>query len=138
MTVVVERPQTEAELVAIVRRAAALGRPVRVGRVHREPRWDGDHILVDLVSYRGLVRADREAGEATVEAGISLWRLAERLAGWGLAMENGGRDPAQSLGAAISLGAHRSGEVVAVNSNPYSRKSYRRLGTPKRGCVLCM
>jgi L-gulonolactone oxidase len=132
--VVVERPQTEAELVVIVRRAAALRRPVRVGRVRRDPRWDGDQILVDLVDYRGLVRVDREAGQATVEAGISLARLAERLGAWGLAMENGGRDPEQSLGAAISLGAH--GSSAALGALP-TQVIAMRLIAPDGSVVEC-
>ncbi len=99
-----ERPPTEAELVAVVKQAAAGGRRVRVGH-SAEP----DVVAIDLANYDRLVRVDREAGSATVEAGISLRALSIALGSWGLSLESGGGHPAQSLGAAISIGAHGTG-----------------------------
>ncbi len=104
-----ERPPTEAELVAIVRGAATAGRPLRVGRPSKSRHHRGDEILIDLSSYQRLVRVDREAGTATVEAGISVGRLGVLLGAWGLSLENGCRRPSQALGAAVSLGAHGTG-----------------------------
>lgn len=99
---------------AIVRQAAELGRAVRlVPPIRRKPRWagrwDSPEIQIDLGHYRRLVRVDREQGRATVQAGVSMASLGVALGSWGLSMENGSRDRGQSLGAAISLGAHGSG-----------------------------
>ncbi|MGH9124911.1 MAG: D-arabinono-1,4-lactone oxidase [Acidimicrobiales bacterium] len=105
---VVETPATEVELVAIIRQAAALHRPVRVGHPTRTRHRRGREILIDLSGYRRAVRIDREAGWATFEAGTPLWLVDHTLGCWGLSRENGSRDPTQSLGAAVSLGAHGS------------------------------
>jgi FAD/FMN-containing dehydrogenase len=106
---VVEQPPTEAELVAIVARAGAAGRPVRVGRASRSRHRRGDEVLIDLSRYQRALRIDREQGWATFEAGVSLRQVGVVLGSWGLSMENGGRRPEQALGAAVSLGAHGTG-----------------------------
>ncbi|MDQ6615715.1 MAG: FAD-binding protein, partial [Actinomycetota bacterium] len=135
MTVVVERPGTEAELIAIVKRAAAAGRPVRVaGRAGRAPRWDGNDILIDLAGYNRVLRVDRAGGQATTEAGITLRRLAVALGSWGLSLENGGRRPGQALGAAISLGAHGTGAAYGAVA---TQVTALRLITPAGTVISC-
>lgn len=89
---------------AVVAQAARAGRRVRVGR-----RPQGNWVTIDLSGYRRVLRIDRDNGSATVEAGISLRSLGITLGSWGLSLENGSRDAAQSLGAAVSLGAHGCG-----------------------------
>jgi FAD/FMN-containing dehydrogenase len=105
----VERPPTEAELVAVLKQAAAAGRRVRVGPPSRSHHHRGSEIFVDLSQYYRLRRVDREARCATAEAGISVAGLWAALGSWGLSMENGSRRPAQALGAAVSTGAHGTG-----------------------------
>ncbi len=92
-----------------MKRAAAARRPLRVGRPTRSRHQRGDEILVDLSAYPRLVHVDRAGGQATVEAGITMRHLGVALGSWGLSLENGWRRPDQSLGAAVSLGAHGFG-----------------------------
>jgi FAD/FMN-containing dehydrogenase len=99
-------------LVAVVTRAAAAGRPVRVGLPSRSRHHRGDEIFIDLSRYHRLQRVDRQAGWATVEAGIPLASLWMALGSWGLSLENGSRRPAQALGAAVSTGAHGTGAAL--------------------------
>lgn len=131
---VVETPATEAELVAIVAQASAAARPVRVGRPSRTRHRRGPEILIDLAHYQRPLRLDHEAGEATFEAGITLRRLAWVLSAWGFTMRNSGRDPAQSLGAAISVGAHGSAADLGVLATEVTGM---RLVTPSGEVVDC-
>lgn len=135
MPIVIEQPRTEAELVAIVRRAAVDGRRVRaVGRARRSRVLRGDEIQVDLAAYRRVQRVDRERATATVEAGITLRELGIALGSWGLSMENGGRQPGQTLGAAVSLGAHGSG---ATHGGLATQVTGLRLVTPSGTVIDC-
>ncbi|MCU1497196.1 MAG: oxidoreductase, partial [Acidimicrobiales bacterium] len=106
-----ERPTTEAELVEIVRRAAAAGRTVKaVGSGHSYSAiacTDGH--LVDLSGYDRVLAADSATGVVTVEAGIPLWKLNEELAARGLALEVLGDINYQSIAGAISTGTHGRG-----------------------------
>ncbi|HEX3426469.1 MAG TPA: D-arabinono-1,4-lactone oxidase [Acidimicrobiales bacterium] len=131
---VVETPATEAELVAIVTQAAAARRPVRVGRPSRSRHRRGPEILIDLSRYQRPLHLDGDAGEATFEAGITLRRLAWVLSSWGLTTRNGGRDPAQALGAAVSVGAHGS---AARLGSLATEVTGMRLVTPGGEVVVC-
>jgi FAD/FMN-containing dehydrogenase len=135
VTVVIERALTEAELVAIVKRAAVAGRPVRaVGRARRSRLLRGEEILVDLSGYRRVRRVARDRATATVEAGISLHELGVTLGAWGLSMENGGRRPGQTLGAAVSLGAHGSS---AAHGGLATQVTALRLVSPSGVVIDC-
>lgn len=130
----VERPVTEAELVEVVKAAAAARLSVRMGRPSHARLVKSNQILLDLADYRRFLRVDREAGEATVEAGITVRRLGEVLGSWGLSLENGGRDPAQTLGAALSVGAHGSGARFGILA---TQVTGMRLITPDGAVVSC-
>ncbi len=131
---VVERPATEVELAAIVRQAAGAGRPVRVGRPSRSRHYRGEEVLIDLGHYQRLLRVDREGGQATVQAGVTLGTLGRALGSWGLSMENGTRDPAQSLGGAVSLGAHGTG---AAYGGVATQVTGMRLVAPDGNVISC-
>jgi FAD/FMN-containing dehydrogenase len=135
LTAVIERPPTEAELVAIVTRAAELRRPIRIlGRPARKAPRNGEQVLVDLAAYGRALLIDPERGEATFQAGISLRHLGVTLGSWGLTMENGGRAPDQTLGAAVSLGAHGTG---ASQGGVATQVNALRLITPEGAIVDC-
>jgi L-gulono-1,4-lactone dehydrogenase len=108
----IERPTSTAEVVAAVRRAATAGRHVRAaGSGHS---FTGT-ALTDgtLVLLRGMDRvldADPATGLVRVQAGITLHELSERLAGFGLALENLGDIDAQTLAGALATGTHGTGE----------------------------
>lgn len=128
MPPVVERPEAEAELVAVVRQAAAAGRPVTVGRPV------GEQVGIDLARYGRLLRVDRDRGRATAEAGIPLSRLTRALGAWGLCMENGAGAATQRLGGAVSWAAHGTG---AAFGGLVSQISALRLVTPHGDVVSC-
>ena len=106
-----ERPTTEEELVAIIRRAAVTGRTVKaVGSGHSYSAiacTDGH--LLDLSDYSRVLHVDRSTGLVTAQAGIPLWRLSEELAAHGLALEVLGDINYQSIAGAISTGTHGPG-----------------------------
>jgi FAD/FMN-containing dehydrogenase len=116
-------------LVAIVRQAAAGHRSVRVGR-----RAVPGAVTIDLAHYDRLLRVDREAGSATVEAGISLRALSLALGSWGLSLENGGGHPAQLFGAAVSIGAHGTGVGYGGLA---TQVTAMRLVTPDGSVIAC-
>lgn len=130
----IERPATEVELVAIVGRAAAGGRAVAVGHAAAKASPAGGALLIDLSGYDRLLRVDRDNGEATVEAGISLRAFGIALGSWGLSLENGGGDPGRSLGAAVSVGAHGTG---AAYGGVATQVSALRLVAPDGSVVCC-
>jgi sugar-1,4-lactone oxidase-like protein len=105
-------PRSEADLVAIVRRAGAEGMKVRaVGAGHSGSEVavsDGGH-LVRLDRYDRVVSVDAEAMRVTVQAGVRLGDLNDHLAGHGLALTNLGSIADQTLAGAISTGTHGTG-----------------------------
>lgn len=106
---VVERPTTEAELAAIVTRAAEQGQRVKaIGSGHS---FTGiavaDHVLVDLSRYDRVL--GRVGSDVTVQAGICLADLAVELDRFGLALPNLGDIAVQSIAGAISTGTHGTG-----------------------------
>jgi L-gulonolactone oxidase len=106
-----DRPRTEAELIAVVERAATAGRTVRVvGAGHSfTPLVCTDGHLVDLRDYGRVLTVDADSGRVTVEAGISLSALNGELAQFGLALENLGDIAYQSVAGAISTATHGTG-----------------------------
>jgi len=107
----IERPATEAALVAAVGRAVAAGRRVKaVGAGHSFTSialTDGH--LVDLSSYGRVLAVDEERGQVTVEAGITLRALNRVLARHGLALENLGDIAYQSVAGAAATATHGTG-----------------------------
>jgi L-gulono-1,4-lactone dehydrogenase len=105
------RPRAEHELAAVVERAAAAGRHVKVvGAGHSfTPLVCTDGDLVDLADYSAVLAVDPVARTATVQAGIPLSRLSTELAAHGLALENLGDIAYQSIAGATSTATHGTG-----------------------------
>ncbi|HSS11271.1 MAG TPA: D-arabinono-1,4-lactone oxidase, partial [Acidimicrobiales bacterium] len=109
--IAIERPGTDAELVAIVKEAAAGGHRVKVvGAGHSFTDIAcTDGVQVSLDNYGRLLHVDRERGRVTAQAGIRLSVLNEALAARGLALENLGDIAYQSIAGAISTSTHGTG-----------------------------
>ena len=107
----VERPRTEAELVAVVERAAASGRRVKaVGAGHSFTDIAcTDGYLVDLRVYGRLLPVDPDSCRATVQAGIRLTELNRLLAERGAALPNLGDIAYQSIAGATATATHGTG-----------------------------
>ena len=105
------RPRREAELVALVERAATDHRQVKVvGAGHSfTPLVCTDGDLVDLGDYGEVLDIDPVARTVTVQAGIELARLSRELADHGLALENLGDIAYQSIAGATSTATHGTG-----------------------------
>jgi L-gulonolactone oxidase len=107
----IEHPGSREDVVAVVRRAAAAGRPVRVaGAGHSFTELvptDGTLVLLDRMDR--LLDVDRDSGLVRVEAGITIHELSARLAGHGLALENLGDIDVQSLAGAMATATHGTG-----------------------------
>ena len=107
----IERPLSEAQLQTVVKDAAAAGRRVRaVGSGHSFTSIAcTDDVLISLESLNMVRSIDRFKRLATVQAGIELRHLNNRLAKAGLAMTNLGDIAYQSLAGAVSTGTHGTG-----------------------------
>jgi FAD-linked oxidoreductase len=107
----VERPGSEEEVIAALARAARAGERIKVA--------GSGHSFTDIACTGGrLLRLDRmdrvldvdpARALVTVEAGITIARLAEELARVGLAFANLGDIGAQSLAGAIATATHGTG-----------------------------
>jgi L-gulono-1,4-lactone dehydrogenase len=109
------RPKQEAELVELVRTAAATGSRVKaIGAGHSFTAIaKADDVLVDLRSYQRVLRVDSATNQVTVQAGIALSQLNAELDRVGLAMANMGDIAYQSIAGAISTGTHGTGRGIA-------------------------
>jgi L-gulono-1,4-lactone dehydrogenase len=109
--IAIERPGTDAELVAIVKEAAAGGHRVKVvGAGHSFTDIAcTDGVQVSLDNYGRLLHVDRARARVTAQAGIRLSVLNEALAARGLALENLGDIAYQSIAGAISTSTHGTG-----------------------------
>jgi L-gulonolactone oxidase len=110
----VETPSSELEVAEAVRRAGAAGQTVKaVGSGHS---FTGaactEGRLVRLDRLDRIVAIDAEAGTATVEAGIPLWRLNDELAQRGLALRNLGDIDRQTISGAIATATHGTGATL--------------------------
>ncbi len=102
-----EHPSTLAELVAIVKQAAATGRRLKVvGSLGEAAMSATDGVLIVLDNYRRLLRVDRARRRVTVEAGCRVGRLSRVLGGWGLALDDPAPIARRSVGGAVSTGSH--------------------------------
>jgi FAD-linked oxidoreductase len=107
----IEVPESEQDVVAAVRRAAAAGRVLRVaGSGHSFTDIAcTDGTLVSLRRMGRLLDADPATGLVRVQAGITLHALGEELARRGLALENQGDIDAQTLAGALATATHGTG-----------------------------
>lgn len=107
----VERPRSEADVVALVRAASADGQRVKVvGAGHSFTAIARtDEVLVTLDDMGAVVGIDRDNGRVTVEAGARLFNLNPQLHAVGLAMPNLGDIAYQSVAGAISTSTHGTG-----------------------------
>jgi FAD/FMN-containing dehydrogenase len=105
------QPQTEAEISAAVKDAAADGLPVRaLGSGHSFTSAAATAgVAIDLSRWTGITAADTQTGLVTVRAGTTLRTLNAELGGLGLAMANLGDIDAQTLAGALSTGTHGTG-----------------------------
>jgi FAD/FMN-containing dehydrogenase len=104
-------PTTEAEVAALVSRAARNGQTVRVAGTGHSfvPLCATDGVLLSLDGLQGVVAADPAAGLATVWAGSKIWQLGPLLRARGLAMANMGDIDRQAVAGAVSTGTHGTG-----------------------------
>lgn len=105
------QPETEDEVVAIVKQVAARRGTLRaVGAGHSwSPLVPTDDTLINLDELKQLIAVDPERHRVTVQAGIRLKDLNEVLANHGLALANLGSITEQSIAGAMSTATHGSG-----------------------------
>ena len=105
-------PSSENELVAIVRFAQAAKRRVKlVGSGHSFTAIAvADYILVDLRNYCEFLEVSADRTCVTVQSGIVLADLNERLHREGLAMPNLGDVTYQTIAGALSTSTHGTGQ----------------------------
>ena len=108
------QPASEAEVAALMQKAARTRLPVRiVGSGHSfQPLCATDGLLISLDDLQGLVSADSASGLATVWAGTKLHALGAPLLEAGLALENMGDIDRQSVAGAVSTGTHGTGPTL--------------------------
>jgi FAD-linked oxidoreductase len=104
-------PTTEAELTAVLKQAATVGRHIRVvGTGHSfVPLCATDDLLISLDNLQGLISAAPEEQTATFWAGTKLHAVGDPLWEHGLALANMGDIDRQSLGGTIGTGTHGTG-----------------------------
>jgi L-gulono-1,4-lactone dehydrogenase len=104
------RPETVEALVAAVRVAAERGQRVKaVGSGHSCSALAATTgMAIRLERLQRLLDVDLERREVTVEAGITLRRLAWDLVGFGLAVDHPGELGDQTVGGALATGTHGS------------------------------
>lgn len=104
-------PSSEEEIAQIVRDAVKAGSKVKAfGAGHSFTDiacTDGE--LINLDGYNKVLSVDRDARTVTVQAGITVWDLAEELASNGLAYQNLGDIGWQSVAGAASTATHGTG-----------------------------
>ena len=105
------KPTSESEIVAIVDYARALKQHVKVvghGHSFTDIAVTDGHI-VSLDNYNRVLKVSRDALEVTVESGIQLLELNDRLDALGYAMPNLGDIAYQSVAGATSTSTHGTG-----------------------------
>ncbi|MCB9682830.1 MAG: FAD-binding protein [Alphaproteobacteria bacterium] len=105
-----ERPGSEDEVVALVRRARAAGERLKVSGARHSwsPLAAGDDVQVELHDLDRFVAVDRDACRVTVQAGCTLATLVDVLATHDLALPVLGSITAQTVAGAIATGTHGS------------------------------
>jgi len=111
----VHRPETEADIVALVEEHAPESTIRVAGSGHSfSPVVPTDDVLVSLERYTGIESVDADAGRATVRAGTVLESVNEAFADHGLAMENLGDIDQQTLAGALATGTHGTGAAFGI------------------------
>jgi FAD/FMN-containing dehydrogenase len=107
-------PESEAEVAAIVRGAAAAGQTVRVaGSGHSfTPLCASEDVLLSLDRMAGIESVDGAARCAWVRAGTKIHDLGQPLAERGLTLENQGDVDVQAIAGAVSTGTHGTGSTL--------------------------
>ncbi|MGV0035706.1 MAG: FAD-binding protein [Candidatus Azotimanducaceae bacterium WSBS_2022_MAG_OTU7] len=103
--------RSEADAAAAVSQSAQAGKTIRVagaGHSHT-PLVTNDSVIVDSSGLAGILDVDRQAQEARVRAGSSIYSLGGQLHDYGLALRNQGDIDRQLLGGAIATGTHGTG-----------------------------
>jgi len=110
----IHKPQTEADLIALVKQCHAEQRRIRVvGAGHSFTRLiETDDVLISLEQLQGLIHADQTKLQATVWAGTKIKALGQLLANVNMAQPNLGDIDVQSVAGAISTGTHGSGVTL--------------------------
>jgi L-gulonolactone oxidase len=106
-----EFARSEEDIVGALKRAAQAGERVKVagaGHSFTDIACTGGRML-RLDAYDRVLEVDRERALVTVEAGISIFKLAEELAGHDLAFANLGDIGYQAIAGAISTATHGTG-----------------------------
>ena len=109
-----ELPRSEEDIVAALKRAAQSGERVKVagsGHSFTDIACTGGRML-RLDGYDKVLEVDAGRGLVTVEAGISIFKLAEELARHGLAFENLGDIGYQAIAGAVSTATHGTGDKL--------------------------
>jgi FAD-linked oxidoreductase len=110
----IAQPSSEEELIALVRRAAGAGQPVRaVGAGHSFTDCAcTDGVMIDTSRLNRILDVDRERRTVTVQSGIRLYELGRPLAEAGLALENQGDIDRQSISGAVATATHGTGATL--------------------------
>jgi FAD-linked oxidoreductase len=109
-----EFPRSEEEIVSALKRAAQSGERVKVagaGHSFTDIACTGGRML-RLDGYDQVLEVDVERRLVTVEAGISIFKLADELARHGLAFANLGDIGYQAIAGAISTATHGTGALL--------------------------
>jgi FAD-linked oxidoreductase len=108
---VVEIPGSIEEISEAIARAVACDRRVRVAGAGHSfsdvALTNGSQLRLDRLTR--VLDVDRDSGLVRVQAGITIRALSQRLAEYGLAMENLGDIDVQSIAGAISTATHGTG-----------------------------
>jgi FAD-linked oxidoreductase len=98
-------------VVDAVVQAAAAGRRVKVAGAGHSTAAVGvtDGCLIDFGRYRRLLSVDRQAGTATVQAGIAMNELCPALAERDLALPVMGEAPSATVGGSLATSTHGTG-----------------------------
>lgn len=109
-----ERPQTEFDLMDLVRRANKEDWTVRLaGSGHSfTPLCATDGMTVSMADMKGVIDIDREARQATVLGGTKMRHMHVPLREAGLAMENLSDIDRQAIAGAIATGTHGTGKGI--------------------------
>ncbi|MEZ5559018.1 MAG: D-arabinono-1,4-lactone oxidase [Pseudomonadales bacterium] len=106
--------RSEADLVALVRAAAASDTPVRAagaGHSHA-PLVPTDGLIVDLSGLAGVVAVDQARQRARVWAGTPIHALGRPLHDVGLGLSNQGDIDRQAIAGACATGTHGTGRTL--------------------------
>jgi FAD/FMN-containing dehydrogenase len=110
----IARPRSEAEVVDLVRRAAARGVAIRCqGAAHSHaPLVVTSGIVLDTEALAGVVRVDAARGEATLRGGTRISALGAPLRDAGVAHHNQGDIDRQAIAGAVATGTHGTGRTL--------------------------